>query len=121
MKVRNGAAAAVAVVALLAVLAVGTQQSSADSQVRIKGASASFQSWGEKFRIWDTGSDDSDVYVVYHRPGAGWPRIDYNGGYGTMGLFDRNFGELQDIYYKVCVDRRPFLRDRCSSLKKDKT
>jgi hypothetical protein len=121
MKLRSGAATAAAVATLVSALLAAAQPSRADSEIRTEGASASFQSWGEKFRIWDTGNDDSDVYLIYHRPGAGSPRIDYNGGYGTMGLFDQNFGELQDIYYKVCVDRRPFLRDRCSGWKKDKT
>jgi hypothetical protein len=120
MKLRNGAATAAVVVALLSTLLVGAQPSVADSQVRINGASASFQSWGEKFRLWDTGSDGHAVYILYQRAGGSEQRITFNGGYGLMGLYDRNFGELQDIYYKVCVDRQ-WWRDRCSQEKQDKT
>jgi hypothetical protein len=119
-------------VALLGILAVaGAQPSFADSQIRGDGVSASFQSWGEKFRLWDTGCDDPghgadyDVYLVYKRYNASKRRIDYSGGCGTMALYDRNFREGQKIDYKVCVNW-PWTElwgagDKCSDWVRDTT
>jgi hypothetical protein len=110
MKLRKAAV----VVALLGVFAAaGAQPSFADSQIRGDGVSASFQSWGEKFRLWDTecsdrpsnnGGIDYHVYLVYKRYNASERRIDYNSRCGTMALYDRNFYEGQKIDYKACVD-----------------
>jgi hypothetical protein len=120
MTVRNRAAVAAATAAVLGALLVWAQPSSADSQVRIEGASASFQSHGEKFRLWDTGCDGHAVYVLYQRAGGDERRITFNAGCRLMGFYDRDFDELQDIYYKVCVDI-PFWPDRCSREVRDQT
>jgi len=58
------------VAAYLAALLGSAQTASADSWVRTKGASASFQSYGDKWRVWDTACDGRPVYIrIHHRNG----------------------------------------------------
>jgi hypothetical protein len=115
-------AAAAAAAALLAVAAA--QTSLADSNVNGDGVGASFQSKGEKFRLWDNGCDSHAVYILYRveRPGGGFGaqrRLDYDGGCRTMGLFDLSLPEKRDIAWQACVNLQ-FQRDRCSFDELDK-
>jgi hypothetical protein len=116
-------AAAAAAVTLLGVM--GTQPSFADSNINGDGVGASFQSRGEKFRLWDNGCDGHAVYILYRvdpsdgRIGA-QRRLDYDGGCRTMGLFDLNLPEKLDVVWKTCVNLQ-FRRDRCSFDEIDKT
>jgi hypothetical protein len=97
---------------------MGAGPSLADSRVNGDGVGVSFQSRGEKFRIWDNGCDGHRVYVLYRleRPGGGFGehrRLDYDGGCRTMGLFRLTIDEGRDIVWNACVDIQ-FGRDRCS-------
>jgi hypothetical protein len=126
MKLRNAAV----VVAVLGVLAAASAQPSfADSQIKAGDVGVSFQSWGEKFRIWDNecsdflppnGHEDAPVYILYKRWNASERRLDYDGGCHTMGLFDLNFAEGQIIDYKACLNK-PLQRDWCSRSTRDRT
>src|SRR4051794_32092311 len=109
-----------AILAVLAALCISAPAALADSQIRISGASASFQSYGEKFRIWDTACDNDSVYVLYQRGFSTERRINFTDGCNLMGLFDRSFAEHQSIRYKVCVNI-PFGTDRCSGYQPDHT
>jgi hypothetical protein len=95
-------------------IALGAPTAAADSQIPTDrmGATASFQSHGEKFRLWDTACDGNAVYIKYQRSGASVRRLSFNGGCHKMALFDRNFTEGQQIHYTVCVDI-PFDVDQC--------
>lgn len=114
VKRRSGAATALVLAAVLGLLLVNAQPSLADSEWRIPGASASFQSYGEKFRLWDTACDGKSVYIIYQRLGASKREIRFSDGCGLMGLYDRNFAEGQPIAYKVCVNV-VLGSDRCSN------
>jgi hypothetical protein len=83
-------------------------------------AGASFQSKGEKFRLWDNGCDGHPVYILYQRSGATERRLTFSGGCHQLALFDRDFTEKQTILYRVCVDI-PFDVDPCSVYKFDRT
>lgn len=78
---------AVLVAVLLSALLVSAPSAMADSQIPSgrMGASASFQSKGEKFRLWDTACDGNAVYILYQRSGATERRLTFSGGY----KFDR--------------------------------
>jgi hypothetical protein len=110
-----------AIIALATAIAVlvGASSASADSAIRLPGGSASFQSHGEKFRIWDLGCDGNAVYVRYQRGFESEREIRFNGGCHQMGLYDRNFAEHQSIRYKVCID--DFGPDTCSGYRRDHT
>jgi hypothetical protein len=122
----------VLVAALVSVLAlVGAPPTLADSRISMDGVAASFQSWGEKFRLWDTKCDGNDdvngpkggddpVYILYKRWNAKQRRLDYDGGCGTGTLFDLNFREGQIIDWKVCINA-PWDFDRCSRSTRDRT
>jgi hypothetical protein len=108
----------IALVATAALL-IGTGSAAADSQIRMPGASASFQSHGEKFRLWDLGCDGSGVLIIYQRGFEQQRTIRFNGGCHQMGLFDRTFVENQSIRYKVCVD--DLGPNTCSGWRRDHT
>jgi len=119
---RRGLAVAAAVAALGA---GGAQPASADSNVNGDGVGASFQSWGEKFRLWDNGCDGHQVYIRYKvdRPdGTSGPerRLDYDGGCHSLGLFDLDLPEKKGIVWYACVNLQ-FREDRCSFAEIDKT
>jgi hypothetical protein len=112
-------AAAVAALSLMA-----TPPALADSQVNGDGVGASFQSSGEKFRLWDNGCDGHAVYIRYrvfeNNRWSSYRRMDYDGGCRTMGLFDLSLPEHMDLQWMACVNRQ-FLRDRCSFKENDKS
>jgi hypothetical protein len=113
---RGIVATALAVAVLAGMLAFHAQPSFADSEVRNgDGASASFQSNDEKFRLWDTACDGRPVYLLYQlRTGAPQERH-FNGGCRQMALYDLDFGEGQPIAYKACISIR-FAPDDCSDV-----
>jgi hypothetical protein len=116
MKLHRLAVAATVATALLGV--TGAQASFADSRVNGDGVGASFQSWSEKFRLWDNGCDGHQVYIVYtvtpeNGPTGPDKRLDYDGGCRTMGLFDLAIEDGSSVQWKACVNRQ-FLADRCS-------
>ena len=110
-------AATVALAALfISALALNAQPSFADSWVRGSAASASFQSNGDTFRVWDLKCDGKAVYILYDlRDGKPQRELRHNGGCNSMGLFKRNFPENLPIAYKACVSIR-FARDVCTDV-----
>src|SRR3954451_24214747 len=96
--------------------ALGAPTAAADSQIPTDrmGATASFQSRGEKFRLWDTACDANAVYIKYQRSGASVRRLSFNGGCHKRELFDRNFTESQHTHSTACVDT-PFDVYQCSA------
>jgi hypothetical protein len=109
---RIAAAAALAIAALV----LSTQPSLADSWVRQPGASASFQSAGDKFRAWDTACDGRSIYLRYQtRPGAE-QRIGFSGGCHQQALWDLELAEDLPIAYRICIDIR-FGADDCSDVR----
>lgn len=108
---------ALTVAACMAALLVGAQTASADSWVRTKGASASFQSYGDKWRVWDTACDGRSVYIrIHHRSGLKEELRFDNGRCGRMQLFNKEYAEGLPIAYKACVSIR-FARDHCSNIR----
>jgi hypothetical protein len=129
MKLLRKAALLLALVGALA--AVGAQPSVADTQIKesevvgplggVGGASASFQSWGEKLRLWDTDCDGRSVYIRYNL--GTWDShdryVNWHGGCGSMTLKNLDLREGAQIVYRVCVGFK-FGIDRCSSPEFDK-
>lgn len=91
---------------------------SADSSATIQGARATFTSYGEVFRLYDTQCDSNPVYLVYKVNGGAEHRLDYSGGCGTHATYNLSFGEGVRITYKACVNIRPGF-DRCSGWTSD--
>jgi hypothetical protein len=122
MKPRSTAAMATIAAVLLGASLGGAQPAAADSQIPSDrmGATASFQSKGEKFRLWDTACDGNAVYILYQRSGAQERRLSLTGGCRQMALFDKDFTEGQTLLYRVCVDI-PFDVDQCSVYRFDRT
>jgi hypothetical protein len=85
----------------------------ADSRAAIDGARATFTSYGEVFRLYDTRCDSNPVYMVYKVNGGSEHRLDYSGGCGTHATYNLSFSEGARVTYKACVNIRPGF-DRCS-------
>jgi hypothetical protein len=129
MKLRK---AALLLALLSAFAALGAQPSFADSQIKesevgpgalggVGGASATFQSWGEKFRLWDTDCDGRGVYIRYSI--GTWDSHDryvhWHGGCGSMAFKNLDLREGAQVSYTVCVGFK-FGTDRCSGTEFDK-
>jgi hypothetical protein len=98
--------AAVAGASAVVVLGAATA-AHADGSSSVRGASATFISYGDKFRVCDTSLDGYNAYVDYT-----YVRIDgsyqtgthfVTTGNGTCGTFDHDFGEGRPVNFRACV------------------
>lgn len=91
----------------------------ADSSAAISGATATFTSYGEVFRLYDTACDGNPVYLKYSVNNGSERRLDHSGGCNTHAVYNLSFAEGARISYQACVNIRPGF-DRCSGLATDR-
>lgn len=101
MAVTVGAAAALALAGAAFTAPAAYADSSANTTA---GAKATFTSDGEVFKLYDTKCDGNPVYLVYKISGGSENRIDYSGGCGTHGEYNKSYAENTRVEYKACVN-----------------
>ncbi len=90
----------------------------ADSTASITGAKGTFTSYGEVFKLYDTSCDGNPVYLRYKINGGSENRINYSGGCGTHGTYNKSYAEGARVEYKACVNIELSV-DRCSGWSTD--
>ncbi|MCT2586087.1 hypothetical protein [Actinophytocola gossypii] len=90
----------------------------ADSSASTTGARATFTSYGEVFRLYDTKCDGNPVYLVYSVNNGTENRHNFSGGCGESAKYNKSFAEGAYVEYKACVDIRPGI-DKCSGWSDD--
>lgn len=107
-----------AVAALFGASLINGPSALADSSASTTGARATFTSYGEVFKLYDTSCDGNPVYLRYKVNGGGENRLNHSGGCDTNASYNLSFSEGAKVEYRACVDIRPGI-DRCSGWASD--